>query len=115
MPSLTPNEAATKTGRSRRTIMRAIETLELTARRDNRNRWQIDEGDLAQWARNEHAQTAAQSENHPSADVLQERIRGLEELVSELRQAGADMRSDRDHWRSMAQRGLWSRLFSRAA
>lgn len=108
MPNLTPNEAATKTGRSRRTIMRAIETLELAARRDNRNRWQIDEGELAQWARNEHAQIVAQSENRPSADVLHERIRALEAMLDE-------MRSDRDHWREYAKRGLWARLFSRAA
>lgn len=108
MPNLTPNEAATKTGRSRRTIMRAIETLELAARRDNRNRWQIDEDKLAQWAHSEHAHIVVQSEPHPSADVLQERIRALEVMLDE-------MRSDRDHWREYAKRGLWSRLFSRAA
>lgn len=47
MPTITSNEAAKRAGRSRRTIMRAIETREIDAHRDNRNQWQIDEDALA--------------------------------------------------------------------
>ena len=50
MPTLTPNQAAKKLGISRRTIMRAIEQHNLHAIRDNRNQWQINDTDLAQWA-----------------------------------------------------------------
>lgn len=117
MPMLTPNEVSIRTGRSRRTVMRAIEAKELNARRDNRNRWQIDEVDLAQWAPIEPVKQIAQPEIN-AVEVLQERIRGLEELVSELRQVNADLRLDRDHWRDQAERpkkGILSRWIGNAA
>ena len=59
MPTITPNEAAKRTGRSRRTIMRAIEAREIEAHRDNRNQWRISEGALAQWALSEQPMPAA--------------------------------------------------------
>lgn len=87
--------------------MRAIERGELLARRDNRNQWQIDPDALAHWAHNEHAQEDAHEA--PTQDpklqiaVLEERIRGLEALLVE-------MRHDRDAWKSIAQRPWWKRL-----
>lgn len=118
MPMLTPNEAAKRSSRSRRTIMRAIEAGEIEARRDNRNQWQIDEDALAQWARNEQTPTVAHPTPMVGVAVLDERIRGLEMLLDE-------MREDRDQWREQAQRlalsapapqrnGLWSWLFRAA-
>lgn len=118
MPTITPNEAAKRSGKSRRTVMRAITKGELSARRTN-DGWEIEITALTDWT-GAHAPADAQElpAAHPETvqvSVLQERIRGLEDLVSELRQAGADMRSDRDHWRSLAQRGILSRLFGKAA
>ena len=115
MLMLTPNEVARRTGRSRRTIMRAIEAGEIEARRDNRNQWQISENALAHWARNEQPTHDA----HPAptaSDVLQAQILGLQMLLDEVRASNAalqssndDLRADRDAWRSMAQRPSWWR------
>lgn len=45
----TPQEAADRSGVSRKTIMDAIDSKKLNAIRDNRNRWQIGEDDLKRW------------------------------------------------------------------
>lgn len=115
MLMLTPNEVAKRTGKSRRTIMRAIEAGEIEARRDNRNQWQISEDALAHWARSEQPTPSA----HPAPttlDALHERILGLQLLLDEVRASNAalqasndDLRADRDAWRSMAQRPSWWR------
>lgn len=117
MPTITPNEAAKRTGRSRRTVMRAIEGGELQAHRDNRNQWQIDEDGLAQWARNEHSAPVAHPAPTAHEAVLEERIRGLEALLAEMRQTNAelrtandDLRADRDRWAAYASRPWWRRL-----
>ena len=114
MPTITPNEAAKRTGRSRRTIMRAIEAHEIAAHRDNRNKWQIDEDALAQWARSGQPMRTAQPDAHPTPTVneavLEERIRTLEMLLTEMRRTNDDLRTDRDAWKSMAQRPWWKRL-----
>jgi len=110
MPTLTPNEAVKRTGRSRRTIMRAIEAREIEAHRDNRNRWRISEGALAQWALSEQPMPAAHLAPIASEAVLQERIRALETLLAEMRVTTDDLRADRNAWRTMAQRPWWKRL-----
>lgn len=48
---MSPTQAAQATGTSRRTVMRAIETQELTAFRDNRNHWKITPQAIDNWAR----------------------------------------------------------------
>jgi len=107
MTTLSPNEAAKRYAVSRRTIMRAIETGKLIARRDNRNQWQVEESSLAQWAAQPVAQASAQPAptliGDHSMHVLEERVRGLEALLTE-------MRSDRDAWRAAAQKPWWKRL-----
>lgn len=47
---MSPSQAAQATGTSRRTVMRAIETQELEAFRDNRNHWKITSQALKRWA-----------------------------------------------------------------
>lgn len=110
MPTLTPNEAAKRTGRSRRTIMRAIEARDIEAHRDNRNQWRISKDALAQWALNEQPIPAAHPAPIASEAVLQERIRALEALLAEMRTTNDNLRADRDAWRAMAQRSWWKRL-----
>ncbi|PAU91219.1 helix-turn-helix domain-containing protein, partial [Paracoccus salipaludis] len=46
---LTPQQAASRAQVSRGTIMNAIKDGHLFARRDNRNRWQIEPADLLKW------------------------------------------------------------------
>ncbi|WP_425537502.1 helix-turn-helix domain-containing protein [Phaeobacter gallaeciensis] len=59
---MSPAHAALLLKVSRRTIMRAIESLELLAVRDNRNHWKISPEELDRWASaqcapSEHAHT----------------------------------------------------------
>lgn len=117
MPTLSPNEAAVRSGVSRRSIMRAIEAGVLSAQRNNRNQWQIDEDALAQWARSGPAQLVAQvvptSEAAVVPAVLEERIRGLERLVEEMRSEREALRADRDALRDalrvVSERRPWWR------
>lgn len=104
---MTPNEAAKRTGKSRRSIMRAIEAHDIKAWRDNRNQWQIDEEALAQWARNEQPMRDA----HPvhSHDMSAE-VTVLRELLETMRTANDDLRTDRDRWHVLATRPWWKRL-----
>lgn len=64
---MSPTLAAQATGTSRRTIMRAIETKELQAFRDNRNHWKITSEALDAWAFAHHAPT----EQTPSTAQLE--------------------------------------------
>ena len=95
MLMLTPNEVSRRTGRSRRTIMRAIEAGEIEARRDNRNQWQISENALAHWARNE--QPTHDAHPAPTApDALLERILGLQLLLDEVRASNAALQASNE-------------------
>lgn len=115
MPTLTPNQAAKTLGISRRTIMRAIQQRNLHAIRDNRNQWQIDGTDLAQWAPNEHAKTIAQATPtlaHPIHE-MQMRIAVLEAKLKSATSTIDDLKTDRDAWKEQAQRlarPWWKRL-----
>ena len=108
---ISPAEAAHIAKVSRRTIMRAIETHEIKAFRDNRNRWKIDVSDLdkwacAHWAPSGHAHPDTPTLPTPEAadfsvvkaenDVLRER------LDAALNRA-ITAETDRDHWRLMAE------------
>lgn len=114
MHTLSPNEAAKLSGVSRRSIMRAIEAGEIAAHRDNRNQWQIDADALAHWAPNKSAHIEAHLAPTPaqvsSVSVLEERIRGLEAMLTEIRADRDVTRQDRDAWRALAQRPWWKRI-----
>lgn len=103
---------------SRRTIMRAIETQELQAFRDNRNRWKINPDDLDKWTSahwaptgHTHSETPILPTLLPTPETLEiERLKGQIEMERQLRHAAE---TDRDHWRDIAQkladqpRGWW--------
>ena len=123
--SLTPVQAAQRAGVSRPTINRALKSLALHGRRDNRNRWQIDPADLDAWL------SARQSEQHMTSGHDQsgssqydqlEQVRAelgetREKLASEIARANA-AEADRDRWQAMAEKlidrpGWWARLWGR--
>lgn len=129
MPTLSPNDVAKRSGMSRRSVMRAISGGSLIAKRLNTG-WGIEETDYEAWM-GAHAPADAQPMRvepalptpSPTSEVLvlQERVRGLEALVAEVRrqqieekaearQREADLEKDRDAWRTMAQRPWWRRL-----
>lgn len=121
---MSPAQAAQSKSVSRRTIMRAIESLELKAFRDNRNHWKIDPQMLDKWA---DAQWTYTDRAHPDAPALPTpdlaiSLARVEAERDSLREQLEQIKEDRDHWRRMAERqqgmlreqrprGLLARLF----
>ncbi len=103
---MSPAQAAQLKNVSRRTIMRAIESQELQAYRDNKNHWKIDPQALdgwayAHWAPNEHAHPAAPTLLTPDLAVSLARVEAERDA---LREQLAQIKEDRDHWRRLAER-----------
>lgn len=101
---MSPAQAARHAQVSRRTIMRAIESSNLEAFRDNRNRWQIDPAELDRWtgaqvASTEQRSTLAHPDAHYEAAL---ELAAAQATISQLEARLRDTEQDRDHWRSMA-------------
>ena len=105
---LTPQQAASRAQVSRGTIMNAIKDRHLSARRDNRNRWQIDPADLSTWL-SERSDIAivkvvnTDSQQVPPPDEHLIRIAVLEAELKGKDQRIADLERDRDNWKTQAQ------------
>lgn len=105
---LTPQQAASRAQVSRGTIMNAIKDGHLFARRDNRNRWQIEPADLLKWLsdRSDIATVKAVTidrQQVPPPDETLIRIAMLEAELKGKDQRIADLERDRDEWRAQAQ------------
>lgn len=105
---LTPQQAASRAKVSRGTIMNAIKDRHLVARRDNRNRWQIDPADLSKWLsdRSDIATVKTvnlDSQQMPPSDENLIRIAALEAELKGKNQRIADLERDRDAWKAQAQ------------
>jgi len=121
---ISPAQAAQLKNVSRRTIMRAIESHELRAFRDNRNHWKIDPQALDKWADAQRALTGhdhAKTPTLPTPDLAVSLAR-VEAERDALREQLEQVKDDRDHWRRMAERqqdmlkeqrppGILARLF----
>jgi len=100
---MSPAHAAQSKNVSRRTIMRAIEALDLKAIRDNRNHWKIDPQDLDRWA---DAQCAPSGHAHPILPTsdLEVKLAIAETQRDAARDQLAEAQKDRDRWREMAEK-----------
>ena len=103
---MSPAHAAHSKNVSRRTIMRAIESHELKAVRDNRNHWKIDPQDLDRWADvqgmpSEHAHIILPTV--PTSD-LEVKLAVAEAQRDAARDQLAGVKKDRDKWREMAEK-----------
>ena len=103
---MSPAQAAQLKNISRRTIMRAIESHELQAFRDNRNHWKIDPQALDKWA---DAQWAPTGHAHPDMPIVptQDVAISLARVEAErdaLREQLEQIKEDRNHWRRLAER-----------
>lgn len=106
---LTPQQAASRAKVSRGTIMNAIKDRHLSARRDNRNRWQIHPADLSKWLsdRSDIASVKAVTINRqqvplpPNENLM--RIAVLEAKLKGKDQRIADLERDREDWKAQAQ------------
>lgn len=127
MPSLlptslpmSPTQVAQATGTSRRTVMRAIETQELLAFRDNRNHWKITSQAVETWmsahrAPTEQTPMSAQPEQ-PNAHTVptrdtegelqaeREARRQAEVEAGELRGKLAAIEAERDRLYNLVER-----------
>jgi len=88
--------------------MNAIKNCQLVARRDNRNRWQIEPADLSNWLsdRSDIATVKAvtvDSQPLPPPDENLIRIAVLEAELKGKDQRIADLERDRDDWKAQAQ------------
>lgn len=118
---MSPAQAAQLKNVSRRTIMRAIESHELQAFRDNRNHWKIDPQELDKWADAHWAPTGHvhfETPTLPTPDLAVSLAR-VEAERDALREQLEQIKEDRDHWRGLvvqdsqrtqAQPSFWRRL-----
>lgn len=121
---MSPAQAAQLKNVSRRTIMRAIESHDLQAFRDNRNHWKIDPQMLDKWA-DVHCSPSEHAHNNALILPTLDSVISLARIEAErdaLREQLEQIKEDRDHWRKMAERqqdmlkeqrpqGLLARLF----
>lgn len=104
--TMSPREAARRSGVSRSTIMRALSSCELKAKRDNRNAWQIALDDLNEWLSahdgpNRTMTVDTQTDQLRSAEIRA--VRAETERDAAIARANT-AEADRDHWRSMAEK-----------
>ena len=106
---LAPQQAASRAKVSRGTIMNAIKDGYLSARRDNRNRWQIHPADLSKWLSDRFNIASVKAvtidrqqvplppnENLIRIAVLEAELKGKDQRI-------ADLERDRDNWKAQAQ------------
>jgi hypothetical protein len=92
----TLGEAAKATGKTKPTILRAIQAHKISAKKNEHGQWQIDPAELH---RLYEPIREEQSETQRGNDTLQVEVTFLRELV-------ADLREDRDRWRTQAEKLL---------
>lgn len=120
------NQAAEATGKNVATITRAIKSGRLSATKDEAGAWQIDGAELARVfpLRVQSLQTPdMQKDANPAQSQMQspdnalreelaalrERVRLQEQLLTDRQEQIADLKEDRDRWRTQAT-GLLSDL-----
>jgi len=104
--TLSPAQAAQRSGVSRWTIIRAIQATEIEALRDNRNHWKININSLDKWciARGAHTVLAQVDAPDAQADTASKvRIAELETETRMLKVQLDEVKQDRDAWRDQAK------------
>lgn len=112
---MSPAQAAQRAGVSRWTVMRAINSQELKAFRDNKNQWKIPLEALQGWrASTERTDDEAHKLHTPQ--ISEELLELREKLAVAVGRAEAAERArdqaevDRDRWHELAMRPWWKRL-----
>lgn len=93
--TLSPREAARLIQVGRSSIMRAIASGDLPARRDNRNQWQIELETLERWCagRSDHDRSVSTDHDRPAARTSPDHLSTFARELAEARAQVADMRS----------------------
>lgn len=114
---MSPAQAAQIAGVSRWSILRAIKSLKLKAKRDNRNGWRIAPDDLADWCA-AHSSHIVRDSANAQVDAQDDAVAKVRERLAEAerRAAVAETRADAaerardlaeaqtEAWRAMAER-----------
>jgi hypothetical protein len=99
--SYTLTTAARAVGLNRTTILRAIKSGKISGTKDEHGEWHIEPAEL-------HRVYPPVARTEPRSDATPRRAPGedleLEARLADLRASLDDMRSQRDHWQTMAQR-----------
>jgi hypothetical protein len=98
MPAFTLGSAALQTGYAKSSILRAIKAGRLSATRDELGQWQIDASELFRVFPPLAVPGATVAQPKTELDAM------ASMLVAELQGVIADMRQDRDHWRTAFER-----------
>lgn len=98
---ISPADAAQIAGVSRWTIMRAINSQQLKAMRDNRNHWKIAPDDLEAWR--PHSVQAHQSAHPDDSATIREKLAAQTARADAAERARDQAEADRDAWREQAQ------------
>ena len=122
--TLSPREAARIANVGKSTIMRAIEAIQLEARRDNRNQWRIERSALDRWTmdrpgpdRDSPTDRVKADRDSPLgrtgadwstlADDLDKARLTIAQMEARLEERAALVRAaeaDRDRWRALAEK-----------
>ena len=100
-PMITLAQAAAITGMARSSVLRAIKRGAITGSRNPDGTWLVDQAELAR-AFPVNAQ-GAQQLAHPDP-VAAVKLEAAQQRIADLERALADMRGERDDWKSQAQR-----------
>ena len=98
MASFTLGTASQATGTAKSTILRAIKAGRLSATRDDSGQWCIDPAELARVFPLLAIPGATPEQPRTAQDAM------TDMLISQLQGVIADMRQDRDHWRTAFER-----------
>ena len=122
--TLSPREAARIANVGKSTIMRAIESTQLEARRDNRNQWRIERSALDRWTMNrpgpnrdsptdrtkadrDSPMDRTEADWSTLADDLDKARLTIAQMEARLEERAALVRAaeaDRDRWRALAEK-----------
>jgi len=113
MPAYTLGQAAKVCGKSKPTILNAINRGRLSATRDDKGQWQIDPAELSRvypysLKSNEPEQSEGSILSEKEAEIRELRIRlqALEEIRAVIEREAEELRADRDAWRHQATAAL---------
>jgi excisionase family DNA binding protein len=98
---MTPAEAAQAANVSRWAIMRAINSQQLKAHRDNRNRWNIKPEDLQ--AHYPHSVRTVRNAHPDESAELREKLAAETARATAAERARDQAETARDHWQRMAE------------
>ena len=105
---LSLREAAREAGKSKSTILRAIQSGRLSAARTDDGGWSIDPSELFRVYPRNGAGNDPVGQDAPVAGpgatvVVDAQVAVLRELIERLDAQVVDLRDDRDHWRTQAE------------